>query len=454
MLDRLLDNLMRIAIENAGAQRGALMLERDGPLSIAAQRTVEAENQAESPEPLSGDALLSSAIVQYVVRTGESVLLNDAAAEGLFTTDAYVLRHRPRSVLCAPLVNRGKLAAIVYLENNLAAGAFTEGRIEVLRLLSAQAALSIQNALLYARLEEHSRTLEHRVSDRTRELVDKNAELGRTLEQLRLMQRQLVSQEKLASLGALTAGIAHEIKNPLNFVTNFAELSTGLAEELRDGLAEHGQRRVAEVADELGEVISALHDNVEKIRTHGRRANQIIDGMLMHSREAPGSRELTDLNRLVADSIALVYHGVRSKAAGFNVTIEADYDPEVGLVEMASAEMSRVFVNLINNACYAVAQKQASVTGFSPRLSVRTRDMGERVEVRVHDNGTGIATSIRSKLFTPFFTTKPTGEGTGLGLSISHDIVTGHQGTVKIDSVEGEFTELVVELPKRAHAPD
>ncbi len=449
MLDPLLEQLMRIVIENAGAQRGLLILSREGRLVIEAVQEMESASAARLSAPVDGSPLLSAAIVHFVARTRESVVLDDASAAGLFTRDPYVLERGLRSVLCAPLINQGRLVAILYLENNRTTGAFTADRLEVLRLLSAQAALSLQNALLYAQQEEYSRTLEQRVEARTRELQAKNEELSRAMRQLRDTQKQLVAQEKLASLGALTAGIAHELKNPLNFISNFAELSAEFADELVNDLASPQSRMPAEAQRK---VLLQLHQSVTKIRDHGNRATQIINSMLMHSREAPGARASADLSAVLSESINLGYRGFCAKVPGFEVSIQTDYDPSMAEVDVVVSEISRVFINAVDNACYALQRKKSAGLGeFSPRLQVSTRDLGERVEVRVRDNGMGIPEPLLGKVFNPFFTTKPAGEGTGLGLSLSHNIVVGgHQGSMRLESVEGEFTELIIELPKRA----
>jgi signal transduction histidine kinase len=435
---------MRIAIENAGAQRGFLILDKGGALSVEAGRAIDGEPIPPLPVAVGATIALSSAIVTYVARTGEIVIQNDAAEEGQFR-DLYVERRRPRSVLCVPLVNQGKLVAIVYLENNLAAGAFTEDRVEVLRLLSAQAALSIQNAVLYA-------TLEEKVEERTRELQAKNEELGRTLTQLRDTQKQLVMQEKLASLGGLVAGIAHEMKNPLNFVNNFAELTTGLAEEIAATISSQRDRLDPVSAAELTEALGMLMDNVVKINEHGRRANGIIDGMLFHARDSAGRYEPADLNGVLAESLHLAQHGARGPRSDLQLAVETSYDRAIGPVEMAAGDLSRAFINVIVNALYALREKRrARGESYSPRLTVSTKDLGDRALVRIRDNGTGVARPILGKIYDPFFTTKPPGEGTGLGLSISHDIVVGaHRGTMTLDSVEGEWTEMTIAIPKRA----
>jgi signal transduction histidine kinase len=261
-----------------------------------------------------------------------------------------------------------------------------------------------------------------------------------------------VTQEKLASLGALTAGIAHEIKNPLNFVNNFAELTTGLADDIQQSLATQRARLEAHVLADLDESLGVLRHNVVKINEHGRRANGIIDAMLMHARDTAGTREPADLNAVLAESISLAHHGLRGRSADFDLLVDASYDPSLGPVEMASGEVSRAFINVITNACYAMQQKRrAQGPGYQPRLEVSTKSRGDRVEVRVRDNGTGVPRAILAKVYNPFFTTKPPGEGTGLGLSISHDIVVGaHQGTMTLESVEGDYAEMIIELPVRA----
>ncbi|HVG62130.1 MAG TPA: GAF domain-containing sensor histidine kinase [Hyalangium sp.] len=449
MLEPLLERLMRIVMENAGAQRGILVLVRQERLVIEAELEMTSASWVRLSMPLEGSPLLPAAILLFVARTRESVVLDHAARAGLFTRDPQVMERRLRSVLCMPLINQGKLVALLYLENNDTTGVFTADRLEVLRVLSAQAALSLQNALLYAQQEQYSHTLEQRVEERTRELQAKNEELSQALRQLRDTQKQLVTQEKLASLGALTAGIAHELKNPLNFISNFAELSEEFADELVKGTASQPPQVTPEVQ---GKLLAQLQQSVSKIREHGERATQIINGMLMHAREHPGARAAANLNAVLADSIQLGYRGFRAREPDFELAIETDYDPAVGEVDVVVPEISRVFLNAVDNACYALQRKQSAPKGgFTPRLRVCTRELGDRVEVRVRDNGTGIAEPLISKVFDPFFTTKPAGEGTGLGLSLSHDIVVGgHQGSMRLESVEGEFTELIIELPKRA----
>lgn len=278
----------------------------------------------------------------------------------------------------------------------------------------------------------------------------KTEELERTLQKLKATQDQLLVQEKLASLGALTAGIAHEIKNPLNFVTNFAQLSLELVHELRDDLGKERAKLDKTVAENVDDILANLEQNAIKISEHGKRADSIVRGMLLHSRGGKAERQATDLNALVKEHVQLGYHGLRAQDPTFQVALEMDFDPTVGSIDVFPQDLSRVFLNIANNACYAAhAKKKTAAPGFTPRLQVRTKNLGDKVEIRFRDNGNGVPAAIREKIFTPFFTTKPTGAGTGLGLSISYDIIVqGHQGELCLETQEGEYAEFIITLPR------
>lgn len=273
-------------------------------------------------------------------------------------------------------------------------------------------------------------------------------ELERALQQLHAAQDQLVVQEKLASLGALTAGIAHEIRNPLNFITNFAELAAEQTHDLR-GL-------LPTPRPELGEVLADLEQSVSKIREHGNRASRIVSAMLLHARSQPGERLATDLNALVAEHVALAYHGLRSQDPTFHVVVETNLDPHLTPMTVLPQELGRVILNLTQNACYAAFDKRhAAGPAFTPKVSVSTHAGAEEVEVRFLDNGGGVPAKLRESIFTPFFTTKPAGAGTGLGLSISYDIVVRlHHGRIRLESEEGRFAEFIVTLPRTPPATE
>jgi histidine kinase len=448
VLSEALKKILRIAMENAGAERGLLLLDTDGALAIEIEGEAGGEAILRASAPVEGDRTLSVGIVNYVARRRESVVLHDAGAAGLFTGDSYVALHRPRSVLCLPLVNQGRLVAVLYLENNLTTGAFTQDRLELLRLLSAQAALSLHNARLYASLEDYSRTLEQKVDERTRQLSE-------ALDDLRRTQRQLVAQEKLASLGLLTSGIAHELKNPLNFVINFAGLTGQLVADLRSELAEAQGNLGAEAAP-IGEIVDDIAQNADKIGQYGRRADDIVRTMLQHAGKGSGQREETDLNAIVRESVRSAAAAFQVVRPDFPVHVEASLDPSVEPVFAAPHEIAKVVANLVSNACYAVWERSralgADAAAFKPRVEVETRAAADHAEIRVRDNGAGIPAELREKIFLPFFTTKPTGEGTGLGLSLSHDIIAAHSGTLELSTEAGEGTELLVRLPRRPEA--
>jgi two-component system, NtrC family, sensor kinase len=273
----------------------------------------------------------------------------------------------------------------------------------------------------------------------------------RALRQLQAAQASLLHAQKMAALGQLTAGIAHEIKNPLNFVNNFAGLSVELLDELKETTAPAVASLGDDTRAEIDEIVGMLTGNLEKITEHGRRADGIVKSMLAHSRGGGEDWHSTDINALVEEALNLAYHGARAQDQSFNITMERHLDRQLAPIEVVPQDITRVLLNLISNGFYAAAKQSRDANGaFRPVLKVTTRDLGEAVEVRVRDNGTGILPEYRDRLFQPFFTTKPTGEGTGLGLSISYEIVTQqHGGTIAVDSEAGAFTEFTIRLPRR-----
>jgi two-component system NtrC family sensor kinase len=271
---------------------------------------------------------------------------------------------------------------------------------------------------------------------------ESNDALQKSLEELKAAQQQLIQSEKMASLGELTAGIAHEIQNPLNFVNNFSDVSTELVDEMNEEL-ENGN------LEDAKQIAQDLKQNLEKINHHGKRAGDIVKGMLQHSRASTGQKELTDINALADEYLRLAYHGLRAKDKTFNAATKTDYDDSIGLIKVIPQDIGRVVLNLITNAFYAVSErKKQEPAGYEPVVSVVTKKEKDRIELRVKDNGTGIPEKALDKIFQPFFTTKPTGQGTGLGLSLSYDIITkGHNGELKVETKEREGTEFIVQLP-------
>jgi signal transduction histidine kinase len=272
-------------------------------------------------------------------------------------------------------------------------------------------------------------------------LEEAKQQVDRTLVDLKQAQQQLVQSEKMASLGELTAGIAHEIQNPLNFVNNFSEVSNELIEEMKTELQAGNLKDAAELAE-------SIKQNLEKITHHGKRADGIVKGMLQHSRAGSGQKEPTDLNFLCDEYLRLAYHGYRAKDKSFNAKFETDFDTTLPKVNVVGQDIGRVILNLINNAFYAVTEmKRQKVDGYEPIVSVISKNLSGKVEIRVKDNGIGISEKVLEKIFQPFFTTKPTGQGTGLGLSLSYDIIKAHGGLLEVSSKQGEGSEFIIQLP-------
>jgi signal transduction histidine kinase len=335
-----------------------------------------------------------------------------------------------RTILVVPMLREGVPVGAIGLTRS-EVKPFTDKQIAVATTFADQAAIAIENARLF-----------EAVTQRTEEL-------GRSLQELRTTQERLVQTEKLASLGQLTAGIAHEIKNPLNFITNFSALSVELTDELNDVL--RGAKLNDRVRVEVDDLSALLKDNLDKVVQHGRRADSIVKNMLLHSRQGSGEPRHTDINALVDESLSLAYHSARAENPQFNVTLRRDFDPHSGMIEVFPQEITRVLLNLISNGLYAVTKRQVANgdIDFEPVVSAATRVHGDQVEIRIRDNGMGIPTEFREKIFNPFFTTKPAGEGTGLGLSISHDIIVKqHGGQLDVSSVPGEYTEFAITLPR------
>ena len=284
--------------------------------------------------------------------------------------------------------------------------------------------------------------LEVQVQERTAELTRQKEELELALDELQTTQAQLIQSEKMASLGELTAGIAHEIQNPLNFVNNFSDVNTELIDEMEAEIAKGDVEEAIAIAKDI-------RDNNQKIAHHGRRADSIVKGMLQHSRASSGQKEPTDINALADEYLRLAYHGLRAKDKSFNATLTTHFDENLPRIEVVPQDVGRVLLNLFTNAFYAMQQKQKAGNGtYKPELQVVTSLVNDEVEIRVKDNGTGIPEAIQDKILQPFFTTKPSGQGTGLGLSLSYDIVVkGHGGSINIDSKEGEGVEFIIQLP-------
>jgi len=430
-LQTVLQTLVESAARLCDADKATITRQRDGHFYRAEAVGFSAEfmdHVKELPvEPgrgsASGRALLE----------GHMVHIPDALADPEYTFDEGKRLGHFRTILGVPMLREGTPIGVLAL-TRVEVRPFTEKQIELVTTFADQAAIAIENVRLFEQVQERTK------------------ELSLSIEELRTAQDRLVQTEKLASLGQLTAGIAHEIKNPLNFVNNFSALSAELIDELNDVLKPAALDD--KTREEIDELTHMLKSNLEKVVQHGKRADSIVKNMLLHSREGAGEHRPADINAIVEESLNLAYHGARAEKPGFNITLRRDLDPDAGMIDVYPQEITRVFLNLISNGFYAAAKrKEAGDETFEPVLSATTKSLGNKVEIRIRDNGTGIPLEVKEKMFNPFFTTKPAGEGTGLGLSMSHDIVVKqHGGKIDVDTMPGAYTEFIITLPRTAAA--
>ena len=371
-------------------------------------------------------------VVGRILMDGKTVHVSDALVDPEYTYLEAQKKGGYRTMLGVPLLREGMPLGVLLLMRR-AVQPFTDKQIELVSTFADQAVIAIENVRLFESVEARTR------------------ELAASLEDLRTTQDRLVQTQKLASLGQLTAGIAHEIKNPLNFVNNFSGLSAELIDELQDtlnGISLNDKARV-----EIKELTDTLKGNLDKVVQHGKRADAIVKNMLLHSREGSGEHRLVDINAIVEESLNLAYHGARAEKQGFNISLQRSLDPAAGEADVFPQDITRVLLNLISNGFYAATKRRAETNGgdYEPTLVAETRSLGDRVEITIRDNGTGVPPEVKEKMFNPFFTTKPAGEGTGLGLSISHDIIVKqHGGSIEVDTQPGEFTEVKIILPRAA----
>jgi two-component system NtrC family sensor kinase len=432
-LDSVMNTLTRSAAELCSAEVSSLQL-REGDLLVV--RGLATANEAQetflrqNPIPITRQSYSGRAVL-----TGSIVNIGDVKLDQNTVLQRFSAAIGYRAVLLVPLMRDGRAIGLFSLTRSRVGG-FSEREVELVKTFADQAVIAIENARLFDELQARTH------------------ELAKSLDDLRAAQDRLIQTEKLASLGQLTAGIAHEIKNPLNFVNNFSAVSVELTDELNDVLSQ------ATLADklrgEVDELTTLLKDNLGKVVQHGKRADSIVKNMLLHSREGSGERRSADINALVGESLNLAYHGARAERSGFTITLKHDLDPEAGALDLYPQEITRALLNLISNGFYAATSRklEAEDERFEPILSAATRNLGKTVEIRIRDNGSGIPPEVKEKIFNPFFTTKPSGEGTGLGLSMTHDIIVKqHGGRLDVETEPGSYTEFIITLPRGNDAP-
>ena len=371
-------------------------------------------------------------IAARTVRSGTVCHVADVLNDPLYPHKDAARAGGFRGALGVPMIREGEVIGAIFVARKQP-GLFTDNQVQLLKTFADQALIAIENVRLFESVEARTR------------------ELAKSLEELRTTQDRLVQTQKLALLGQLTAGIAHEIKNPLNFVNNFSGISAELIDELRSTLKSLPLDKKARA--EIEELTGTLKSNFDKVVHHGKRADAIVKNMLQHSRESSGEHRLIDINALVEESLNLAWHGARAEMQGFEIKFKQFFDPSAGEADVFPQDIRRALLNLIANGFYAATRRRAETNGgaYEPTLTASTKNLGDRVEISIRDNGTGIAPDVKEKMFEPFFTTKPTGEGTGLGLSISHDIIVKqHAGLIEVDTKPGEFTEIRIVLPRTA----
>ena len=414
-LETVLSTIVAKAVQLSGTEAGAIYVfdNRQREFHLRAtygmdQELIDALTRA--------DMGINEPTIALILAEREPTQVADLREEAASDINEITLRAGYLARLVAPLVRGGDVVGLLVVRRRTP-GAFAQNTVDLIKTFAAQSAVAIENARLFQNVEA-------------------------SLENLRTAQDRLVQTEKLASLGQLTAGIAHEIKNPLNFVNNFSTVSVELIDELREALG--GVHLDSKLRAEISEIADTLQSNLDKVVQHGKRADSIVKNMLLHSRQGSGEHRPVDINALVDESLNLAYHGARAEKQGFNITMERSFDPTAGEIDVFPQEITRVLLNLISNGFYAATKRKAEANGgdYEPTLVAATKNLGDSVEIRIRDNGTGIPPEVKEKMFNPFFTTKPAGEGTGLGLSISHDIIVKqHGGSIEIDTKPGSFTE-------------
>jgi predicted ATPase/signal transduction histidine kinase len=473
-LEQLLSTLMAVVMENAGASKCGLILSEGDNLDLTVSAVGSSSNEAPISTKFPSVHLESSndipvTLMNYVKRTLEIFVIDDARTVDFLVGDRYIIRQQPKSLLCIPIINRGKLLGILYLENNLTTGAFTSDRVEILKLLTTQAAISLENAILYKNLaqanetlEEYSHTLEEKVEERTQELNQINQNLQQTLSELKNAQTHLIQSEKMSSLGQMVAGIAHEINNPINFIHGNITHASAYVQDLLDLVTIYKQEYpnpspvIEEKAEELDLdfLIKDLPKLLDSMKVGSSRIRNIVLSLRNFSRLDESEMKPVDIHEGIDNTLMILQHRLKEKSDRPEIEVIKEYG-ELPLISCYAGQLNQAFMNILSNAIDALQEsndKDAIAT--SPKVGqicIRTSLVDSNtLKIQIADNGSGMSDKVRQKIFDPFFTTKPVGSGTGLGLSISYQVVVDkHKGQLTCDSTPGKGTEFVIEIPMR-----
>ncbi|MEH2057506.1 MAG: AAA family ATPase [Nostoc sp.] len=455
LLENLLENLMTIVIENAGAQTGILLLEKAGKLFIEAKASVDQDDLTVGQSmPVENSQQLPMSVINYVTRTKKDVVLSDASHEGNFTIDPYIVDHKIKSLICTSIVNQGKLVGLLYLENNLTVGAFNFDRIQILKMLSSQAAISLENAQLYANLED-------KIEERTRELNEKNMRLKQTMRELELTQTQLIQTEKMSSLGQMIAGIAHEINNPVSFIHGNLVYINNYTQDLLS-LINIYQNTYPDVAPEIQEFLENIDvdfikedmpKTLSSMKIGTERIREIVLTLRNFSRLDEADIKAVNIHEGIESTLLILQSRLQVKPGKPAIEIIKNYG-DLPKVECYAGQLNQVFMNILNNAIDALEKlnqqtKAEDIKSNSSAIAIRTQAVNpDLVVISIKDNGVGMSDSVRQRIFDPFFTTKPVGQGTGLGLSITYQIVVDkHHGTIECISAPGQGAEFIIQIP-------
>jgi predicted ATPase/signal transduction histidine kinase len=462
-LEQLISTLMRVVMENAGASKGGLILSK-GNHSNLKLTAVSYNSQTKFP----GINLESSndvpvTLINYVKRTLEILVIDDAKANISFADDRYIIREQPKSILCIPIINQSKILGIIYLENNLTTGAFTRSRVELLKLLTTQAAISLENAILYTNLaeanenlEEYNHKLEEKVAVRTQELNEKNQHLQQALEELQRTQTQLIQSEKMSSLGQMVAGIAHEINNPINFIHGNITHASEYVKDLLDVISVYQQEyphpsplvEEKNGAVDVDFLLEDLPKLLDSMKVGSSRIRNIVLGLRNFSRLDESDMKPVDIHEGIDNTLMILQHRINGKNERPEIAVIKEYG-QMPQVSCYAGQLNQVFMNILSNAIDALDEGIGNSKLHTPTIRIRTELVNNQtVKIQIADNGVGMTETVRQKVFDPFFTTKPVGSGTGLGLSISYQVVVDkHKGQLSCNSTPGEGTEFVIEIP-------